>query len=332
MQKSQSTPPATRRRPIKSWGRFTVFVALCGLLLAGALWAANRNLPLAHDRSAMGPALEAVKPLPFVLKQPDAALQQKLPLLLQQPKLRAGIFLVDLQSGAYFTQNDTDSYPAASTIKVPILLALLQDIEHKKLTWNDTVAITKELQVSGSGVLKGRPLGTRLRVWEVADLMITESDNIGTELLINKLGGRAYLNQRFQWWGLSQTTLQAPLPDITGQNRTSPRDLAVALAYIEKGIGLSPWNRDRALDFLHRVVNRSFFVTGLAKVEPMAQIAHKTGTIGIGIGDAGIIDLPNGRRYLLSAMVERPREDRRAIQLLQDIAAQVAQSWSTPLQ
>jgi beta-lactamase class A len=100
--------------------------------------------------------------------------------------------------------------------------------------------------------------------------------------LIERLGGREQLNQRFRWWGLTQTVLSAPLPDIEGKNRTSPQDLAIALSYIDRGIGISPWNRDRALDFMRRVVNRNFFVKGLAKVEPTARIAHKTGTIGLG--------------------------------------------------
>jgi beta-lactamase class A len=261
--------------------------------------------------------------------QLDSALSARLTVLAQQPKLKAGIFALDLTSGSYVVRGDQDAYPAASTIKLPILLALLQDIDRGMVQWNEVLTMTAALKVSGSGFLQYKPLGTKLRVWDVAGLMITDSDKTATQMLIQRLGGMARLNERFAWWGLTQTAVRAPLPDIAGLNTTSPQDLAVTLTLIDQGAGLTPRTRDRALDLMRRVENRSLLPTGLAKVEPTARIAHKTGTIGIALADAGLIDLPNGKHYLLAVMVERPREDSRATKLIQDISSQVANLWSS---
>ena len=39
------------------------------------------------------------------------------------------------------------------------------------------------------------------------------------------------------------------------------------------------------------------------------MIADKTGDIGFVVGDAGIIDMPNGKRYLAAIFVKRPYND-----------------------
>jgi beta-lactamase class A len=63
------------------------------------------------------------------------------------------------------------------------------------------------------------------------------------------------------------------------------------------------------LDIMRKVVNQSLIPQGLGQG---ATIAHKTGDIGSMLGDVGIIDLPNGKRYLMAAMVKRPHNDDRA--------------------
>jgi len=325
-----STPPTVRSFPVRrtarrSFWRFGLFMSLA-LCMVGLglrmLW-----VPIPHE--VYGPPDGLVPSLPFALTQPDTLLSQKLALLTAVPRLRTGLFVLDLDRGRYVAQGSKDAYPAASTIKLPILLALLQDIDRGLVSWNEKLTLTPPIKVSGSGFLQYRPLGSQFRIWEVAGLMITDSDNTATEMLIRRLGGRERLNQRFLWWGLTQTALRAQLPDIEGQNTTSPQDLAIVLRYLDRSLGLELATRDRAMDILTRVENRSLLPTGLVKVEPTARIAHKTGTIGKALGDAGIINLPNGRRYILVALVERPREDSRARTLIQNISTQVAQLWST---
>ena len=56
-----------------------------------------------------------------------------------------------------------------------------------------------------------------------------------------------------------------------------------------------------------------------------AAIAHKTGDIGFIIGDAGIIDMPNGKRYIASIFVERPYNAVKGRELLHKIGRQFYQ-------
>ena len=51
-----------------------------------------------------------------------------------------------------------------------------------------------------------------------------------------------------------------------------------------------------------------------------AVIAHKTGDIGTILADAGLIDLPNGKRYLAAVMVKRPYNNYSARTMIQEIS------------
>ena len=59
-----------------------------------------------------------------------------------------------------------------------------------------------------------------------------------------------------------------------------------------------------------------------------ALIAHKTGDIGFVIGDAGIVEMPNGKRYLAGIFVRRPYNDIRG----RDFVRQVSQLVYTYLE
>ncbi len=320
------TQRSRQRRP---WWLAVILVAV-GLIL----WSIFQGLQthsLMTTRAPFGPPQQLPRALPYTLGNVDTLLERQLNTLTPTALLQTGYFALDLTTGQYAQHQAGLSFPAASTIKLPILLALLQAIDQGLVQWDETAVLTPTNKVSGSGFLQYKPLGTQLRLWEVADLMITESDNTATHMIIDRLGGMEVLNRRFQWWGLTQTALRAKLPDIEGRNTTSPQDLALTLSYLDQGIGITAWSRDRALDILYRVSNRSLLPTGLAKVEPSARIAHKTGTIGIALGDAGLINLPNGKRYILATLVKRPRNNPQAVTVIQNLSTQVAQSWSTPL-
>jgi len=251
-----------------------------------------------------------------------AALQT---LALQHPKLTPGMFLFDLDTNAYMDLNGGASFAAASTIKVPILVAFFQDVDEGKIRLDERLTMQKELVAGGSGELQGLPVGTQLTALETATKMITISDNTATNMIIARLGGIAALNQRFQSWGLVSTTLNNLLPDLSGTNMTSPKELAFLMTRISQGELVSMRSRDRVLDIMRGTVNRSQLPQGLGKG---ATIAHKTGDIGGLIGDVGLIDMPNGKRYSLTVLVKRSFNDDSAYDLVANTSRAVYQYFN----
>ena len=243
-------------------------------------------------------------------------------LALQMPQLTPGVFLFDLDSSAYLDLNGGASFAAASTIKVPILIAFFQDVDAGKIRLDELLTMRKELVAGGSGEMQGLPVGTQFTTLETVTKMITISDNTATNMVIARLGGMSALDQRFRSWGLVSTAINSLLPDLSGTNTTSPRDMALLMTRISQGELVSMRSRDRLLDIMQRTVNRSQLPQGLGKG---ATIAHKTGDIGGMIGDVGLIDMPSGKRYALTVLVKRSFNDDRAYDLVQKASRVVYQ-------
>ncbi|HEY9642296.1 MAG TPA: serine hydrolase [Coleofasciculaceae cyanobacterium] len=236
--------------------------------------------------------------------------------------LHTGMFFIDLQTGNYLDLNGEETFSAASTIKLPILIAFFQDLDAGKISLNETLVMRDDLIASGSGTMQDEPVGTPFSVQETVDKMITISDNTATNMIIDRLGGIDRLNQRFQSWGLQNTVIRNWLGDFSGTNTTSAKDLVRLLALVNQNQLISASSRSQALDLLHRTTTRTLLPAGLGAG---ATIADKTGDIGFLIGDAGIIEMPSGRQYLAGIFVKRPYDDVRGRDFIRQVSQQVYQ-------
>ncbi|NDJ24640.1 serine hydrolase [Nostoc sp. B(2019)] len=239
--------------------------------------------------------------------------------------LTPGAFLVDLDTGAYVDVNGSASFPAASTIKVPILVAFFQDVDAGKIRLDEMLTMQQEMIAGGSGNLQYKPAGTQYSALEVATKMITISDNTATNMLIAHLGGREVLNQRFRSWGLTTTTIRNLLPDLQGTNTTSPKELGNLIAIVNQGNLVSMRSRDQILDIMRRTEKDNLLPSGLGAG---ARIYHKTGDIGTMLADAGLVDIPTGKRYIAAVMVQRPNNDPRAEKLISSISRSAYEQFS----
>ncbi|WP_373545543.1 serine hydrolase [Chamaesiphon sp.] len=231
--------------------------------------------------------------------------------------LSPGMFFMEVETGNYLDINGEKSFPAASTIKLPILMALFQAVDAGKVRMNETLTVRRDLITGGSGELQNKP-GAKLSVLQTATKMIAISDNTGTNMIIDRLGGRAVLNRQFKNWGLRKTVINRLLGDFKGINTTSPADLVRLSALLAKRQLITEASRSKVLDILNQTENRKLLPAGLGKG---AAIAHKTGTLGRLIGDAGIIiEMPNGKLYLAGIFVKRSFNDLRARDFVQAVS------------
>ncbi|MFN9871749.1 MAG: serine hydrolase [Cyanobacteriota bacterium] len=256
-----------------------------------------------------------------------------------QKGLSASGFLLVLDDGRYAQLAADKPMPAASSIKTPILLAGLEDLDRGRLRWNEPLPLTKEVQGGGAGWMANKPIGTRFPFFEAATEMIRVSDNSATNLLIKRLGGRQALNARFQALGLPATVINNWLPDLGGTNTTSARDLAKAIAMVDTGEKLSPRARDLFREILATSGTNTLIPAGLLKglgkessdpddeLLPYGVTAYnKTGDIGIAYSDAALIQLPSGQRVVAAFMVKGPFNDPRSGELIRAMAATVTRT------
>ncbi|MFM7647588.1 MAG: serine hydrolase [Vulcanococcus sp.] len=253
--------------------------------------------------------------------------------------LQVSGYLLVLDDGRFAQLNPERPLPAASSIKTPILLAGLEELDAGRLKWNEPLTLTKEVMGGGAGWMASRPLGTRFPFWEAATEMIRVSDNSATNLLIKRLGGKASLNARFQAMGLSGTVINNWLPDLDGTNTTSAHDLARAIALVDTGDKLSPRARDLFREVMGKSRTNTLLPLGLLmglggdSADPDSDllgygvtVLNKTGDIGIAYADGGLIELPNGQRAVAAFMVKGPFNDPRSTDLIRAMAAEVART------
>ena len=90
----------------------------------------------------------------------------------------------DLVAGA----NTDLSLPLASIFKLYVLLAVSESVKAGTVSWDDQLVVTKEGKLVGAAGLDEVPDGTTVSVRTAAQQMISASDNMATDLLIQRLG------------------------------------------------------------------------------------------------------------------------------------------------
>ncbi|MDR1327051.1 MAG: class A beta-lactamase-related serine hydrolase [Heliobacteriaceae bacterium] len=220
----------------------------------------------------------------------------------QYPGIEPAVYVFDFENGNYAGINQDKSFSAASIIKLPVLIDLFRSIEAGRFTIYDQMQLTDVYRAEGSGSLqfKGDSVYT---IDDLARAMITESDNSSTNMLIAKLGSMTGVNHGIREWGLGKTYLQTWLPDLDGTNRTTAAELAAILYNIDNPDFLSVSSREKIFDYMGHVHNNRLIEAGLGAG---AAFMHKTGDIGKMLGDAGIVFAPNGKRYIVVILANRP--------------------------
>jgi beta-lactamase class A len=294
--KRRSKPKASAKKnhqkPVKPIDRsVSIFVKLVRLIIGGVGASAIAGTTISVINPPKPAIVKQVSPnlaigsLKFTKSIPQ--LQQQLQAKIEnKPKLDASYVFVASDSGEYSELGADRVLPAASTIKLPILIALFQAVDAGKVQLTEELTITKAVIAEGSGDLQAEKPGTQVSILVVATKMMTISDNTATNLIVDRLGGKAVLNQQFRTWGLTATTINNPLPDLEGTNTTTAKELARSMLAIHSGKIVSESSRAQILDMMSHVKRNTMLPKGLGAG---AKIAHKTGDIGTLVADVGSI-------------------------------------------
>ena len=80
------------------------------------------------------------------------------------------------------------SLPLASIFKLYVLLAVSESVKAGTVSWDDQLTVTKEGKHVGAAGLDDVPDGTTVSVRTAAQQMISASDNMATDMLIQRVG------------------------------------------------------------------------------------------------------------------------------------------------
>ena len=231
-------------------------------------------------------------------------LKQKLIELTKSYKsIHPAIYVWEYEQGRYVDINANELFPAASIIKIPILVRMFKSIEANQFTIYDEMNMAEEYRASGSGNLQYNKAGTNYTMDYLAKTMIQDSDNTSTNMIMSKMGGIEDVNTGLRDWGISTTYVRTWLPDLNGTNKTTAADLAKLLYNLDNPGFLNVNSREYIIDYMSHVKNNRLIQAGLGND---ALFIHKTGDIGTMLGDAGIVFAPNGKKYIVVILAQRP--------------------------
>ena len=256
------------------------------------------------------------KLLPLMTSVEDSALKDQLAALFASYSdvFTPYLYYYDPQDGTYVQFRGYEPVPAASVIKLPVLLAYFNHVDRNIMRFDSPVVYMEIHRAGGAGGLQYGPSGQVFPANEMARQMIQLSDNTATNIMISYLGGSGLVNQQLQDMGLRKTHINNWLPDLEGTNKISMYEMATILQNIQTSPMMSEQSRMQALEILKGTRNRRLLP---ALLPEGTEIAHKTGDIGTALGDAGMIYLPNGQHYVLSMQVTRPFNDYTARDIIQ---------------
>lgn len=197
--------------------------------------------------------------------------------------------VLDLSTGYHAGLNAARSMPAASTIKLPVMVEVFEQLAAGRFDLNRRVTLEAGDKDYGSGDVCDAPVGASFPVSELLAKMIDISDNTATNMLI-RLVGRRNINQQMRELGLDRTHLAADVRtdawSIRRTLRTSPADLVRLLSLMARKELVDEWSSNEMIAILKADTINTLLPEPLP---PEVAIAHKTGSLDDTLNDAGIV-------------------------------------------
>lgn len=199
------------------------------------------------------------------------------------------VFVYNIPAATTYTYQNK-AMPSASMIKMFILAKAYEEINKGTLSENEQYVLKKTDIVGGAGNLQGQAIGSSFSIKYLLEQMIVESDNVATNIIIDRLG-MGNINAYIQQHGYKYTKLQRRMMDFTAQqqgleNYTSAADLGKIFLQLYRHTCVNATMDSKMLDILKAQTDNDKLPQGLPEGTVMA---HKTGELAGVLNDGGIV-------------------------------------------
>jgi beta-lactamase class A len=263
------------------------------------------------------------------------------------PKLRAnieerirksgadvGVAFRTLDGRSAYLFHEEESFHAASTMKIPVMIELFHQGRQGKLKLEDPLLIKNEFHSLADGSIYTldpaddseadlyKAVGQTRTLRQLAELMITVSSNFATNLLIEKLGVEN-IRATVHAMGADGMNVLRGVEDNKAfaagmNNTTTARGLLVLLEAIARGEAV---DKESSREMI-AILERQKFNEGIPAGLPAGtRVAHKTGEITKIHHDAAIVFA--GRPFVLVILVRGMADIKESSALMAEIAREI---------
>ncbi len=255
------------------------------------------------------------------------AMQSKVSAAIANFKGNVWLYARNLDTGKTYGVREDEKVRTASTIKLPILVAVHAAVEAGKANWNDLLPMSDKQKIGGSGVLSEFAGGQRFQLGDLANLMIVVSDNTATNLILDRFTAD-YVNEVMDSLNLPGTRSMRKIlgdrdnlkPNVEGVSKagaleenqrfgigsSTPKEMVALLEGLHKGAIVSPAASGKILEVLKRQQYKEGIGRRFAERTP---VMSKSGSLDALRSDVGLIYV-NGAKFAIAITVDdMPRID-----------------------
>jgi beta-lactamase class A len=232
------------------------------------------------------------------------------------------LYAKNLDTGATCGIREAEPVRTASTIKLPIMLAVFDAMARGQAKWEEPLTLTAQEKVTGSGVLGVEfSTGDQLPIRDVLHLMIVLSDNTATNMILERFTADA-VNAYLDKLGIKTTRSMrkilgsGPAAGISSAGKlpenqkyglgvSTPRDMVTILERLDRGEIVSPEASREMLTILKRNQDN----TGIIRRLMEFPVAHKTGALDALRSDVGIVYSKTGKIAIAITVDGMPKPD-----------------------
>lgn len=239
----------------------------------------------------------------------------------------------NLGTGATYLHDEDESFHAASTMKVPVMMALFQAVDAGELRLDQPIPVRNQFQSladASSFALDpkedGDPdlyqaVGSTRTLEELIRRMIVRSSNLATNLLIDKIGA-SRAQDLMRSLGAYRIRILRGVEDEKAyqaglNNVTTAGDLAIALTALAQGETFKPTSNAKMIEILKAQEFNEKISAGLPEGIP---VAHKTGDITGVHHDAAIVYPPGEKPYVLVVLTDGFQDEKAANRTIAEIS------------
>jgi beta-lactamase class A len=222
------------------------------------------------------------------------------------------LYAKNLDTGAEYGLRADAPVRTASTIKLPVMVAVFGEVEAGRAKFTEEIAIRDDEKISGSGVLKEFSAGVKIPLRDLVHLMIVVSDNTATNMVLDRIAADT-VNRYMDELRLPQTrSLRKVLGDRNqlkpnpsgwseagkletnkryGIGVSTPREMVALLEKLERGEVVSAAASKEMIEIL----KRQQYTDGIARRVGDTKTATKSGALDALRSDVGIVYSKGGR-------------------------------------
>lgn len=270
----------------------------------------------------------------------DAALQDR---IADVPDLRVAVAVRDWTRGVRVAHDGWQSFHAASTMKLAVMIEVFRQAEAERFALSDTIRIRNQFAsmideepfavTTDSDRTLHRMIGTPVPIAELVERMIADSSNLATNLLIDRVTSRA-VRATLHRLGAGGMQVYRGVCDLRAHaegidNTTTADALATLLERLARGTAVSP-EADRVM---RGILRHQQHVDGIpAGLPGAATVAHKTGWTSTVQHDAALIEphAADATPYVLVVLTEHGGDVDAAKSFIRDVARAVHDVLARP--